>query len=291
MFNGAVSVIGTDDIQIQDGSIAFNNTLSISNAVRFNAGETVFANQTGNQIGALVIVGVAASAPKVVVNTAAGVNFYDGAKIQHNNNATFIFNNADVLGDGTDINLNGTSATYTFNANEDLGFLKLSGTLSPAGTMTLVVGDDVTALSFDDSSAQDWTNSVMVVSNFTSGVVQFGTNSNGLADYQLAAISAFDSVGAPVSPLYLDATGHLVDTLFDWPEAIGEVELQILPGGADVVLGWDSTNLVPYAVQFTEDLVYGTWSNIVNVTGNGGYLSVTGSVETANAFYRVILDQ
>ena len=200
-FNGTFSVSGADDVQAV-GNVTFNHAVSCSGALRINAGQMVFSNSTANSIGSLVIT----SAADVTVNTAPGVNFYDGARIQHNqNNGNFTFNTANVLGDSTGININGKTSVYTFDADEDLGYLSLG-----AGDLTLVLGEDVVSLEFDNSAVRDWAGGSVVISNFVSNTIRFGTDTNGLTTAQLSSITAYDArTGDPVSDLAISAEGYL----------------------------------------------------------------------------------
>jgi hypothetical protein len=202
VFNGAVSVSGADDLQLVSGHIGFNNTLSLSGALRVGAAAVTFNNATDNAIGAFTMLG---NGGDVTVDTAAGVNFYNGGKIQHNADGTLTFNHANVLGDGTDINVNGKVVNYNFNADEDLGFIALG-----AGTMNLTMGEGVASLVFDDSSAQDWAGGALVISNFTSGVLGFGTDANGLMSAQIESITAYDAGGSAITGLALDANGIMI---------------------------------------------------------------------------------
>ncbi len=72
---------------------------------------------------------------------------------------------------------------------------------------------------------------------------------------------------------------------------IGNIGLNIPAGGSDFVISWASTNGAPYAVESTTNLVTGEWvPAITNIIGNGGTLSVTGSLTEAQRFYQVIAE-
>jgi len=170
-------------------------------------GTHVFNNTVDNTIvGQLRLTG---SGSTVIVNTADNVNFYDGINIQVNQNGTFILNGANVIGDSTKITVGATPSSFVmqFNANEDLGALNI---VSTNGGTVLDLGSDVTSLVFDDSSSYTW-GSELVITNFRSGVIGFGTDATGLSSQQLALITAYDAGGTDVtSLLQLDSTGSLV---------------------------------------------------------------------------------
>lgn len=197
IFDGSVSFTGTNEVQFSVGSLTFNNRVYAENVIRISSVDVTFAGAESNDINSIVFVGDGAA---LTVDTADNMPFYEGGKFQHNaTDVTAVLNSANVIGDDTGINVNGKSATYTFNADEDLGNLLLRD-----GQLHLVLGDTVTSLSFDDSSAQDWVGGSVIITNFRSGVIQFGTDAAGLTSTQITQI-ATDVSGT----LMMDASGYL----------------------------------------------------------------------------------
>jgi hypothetical protein len=71
---------------------------------------------------------------------------------------------------------------------------------------------------------------------------------------------------------------------------IGDVTMDAA-GGSPIVLSWQGTVAASYAVQMREDLVSGSWSNIVeDISGINGIMSATNNVTLPQAFYRVIAE-
>ncbi len=74
------------------------------------------------------------------------------------------------------------------------------------------------------------------------------------------------------------------------PLTIGEVAMAAA-GGTSVVLSWQGTDAATYAVQMREELVSGSWSNIVEqISGIDGTMSATNHAALPQAFYRVIAE-
>jgi len=155
----------------------------------------------------------------------------------------------------------------------------------------MVLGSGVSSLSFDNSATRDWTGSVLVISNFVSGVVRFGTDATGLTPAQMASISAYTTSGSLVTNLSIDSSGFLTGGAPPpVPVTIGDVSIAVLPGGANLTLTWASTNGVPYVVKSTTNLVSGPWqAAITNIIGNGSNVTVTGPVSHVQSFYRIHL--
>lgn len=286
VFNGSYTVLGSTISQISAGTVIFNHSLSCNSDVRIDADNThaIFNNSVSNAMNGLLLFIAGSGSSELTVNTPAGINFYNGARIQHNaNGATATFNTANVLGDSTAININNKTATYNFNADENLGTLTLG-----QGTMNLVLGDSVEQLYFNKSSVQNWTGGSLVISNFMPSVIRFGSDATGLTAAQLAAISAYDAAGLPVTDLDQDSSGFLVGTITRPPVKIGDISLAILSGGTNLTLSWDTTNGAPYVVETTTDLVAIPWTDaITNIVGNGGSITVTTAVSEAQSFYKV----
>lgn len=200
-FNGDLTV--SDSHVLFYGNNTVNRRLVADSDVRVGAGTLTFNNTIDNSFDTLTI---AETGAELVVNTADGVNFYDGESIALNRNGELVFNGADVIGDSTRLTLGSavTDATVSFNANETLGVLSVVG----SGLM-LNLGADVDNLAFADSSHLTW-NSGVIFTNFRAGVISFGTDENGLSASQLAASTAYYADGTLVTDLSLDAAGYMI---------------------------------------------------------------------------------
>ena len=140
----------------------------------------------------------------LTVNTADNNVFYNGFKLQANgNNASIVLNGANVLASNIAISANNA---FTVNANKNQSSL---GTISLGdnSTMNLVVGNEVTNLSFANNSATTWNAGTLNITGFQSGVIRFGTDATGLSEAQLLQIVADNGVTTVV----LDENGYLVD--------------------------------------------------------------------------------
>lgn len=212
IFNGALTHVGSGSFQFYGGPgvVEFNGKVTTDGgkSLELNGAGSIyrFSNSVDNAIGGLVTLADTAHG-ELVVNTAPGVVFLDGSRIQVNKNGTLTLNSANVLGDNTGITLGGavTSCTANFNADEDLGVLNIIGS---SCEFTLNLGADVDALAFNDCSGATW-NSGVIISNFRSGVISFGVNSGGLSLSQVESITAYNSNGDPVSGIGLDESGFL----------------------------------------------------------------------------------
>lgn len=147
--------------------------------------------------------------------------FFNGAKLAVNG-GTVLNSGRKIQGNGSgELELNGENAINDMNINiggandllidanagqDDMGFLQFG-----TGTMTIDV-EGASLLAFDDCSANTWGGAV-VISNFSSGVVSFGTTSNGITSAQFAAITAYDRAGVLVTDLAMDENGFLTGTV------------------------------------------------------------------------------
>jgi hypothetical protein len=196
------------------GSIRFNGTLGFSSAnlvigsdnVSFGAGH----NSSG--FGRDIVFNAGA---KLAVDGGTALN--SGRKIQVNGSGELELNGANAI-NGANLVVDGANnLLIDVNSNQDdMGFLKFD-----TGTVTLDLAAGVAGIAFDDSSAQTWGAGALVISNFNSGVISFGTDANGLTVDQLATITAYDSEGALVEGLVLDGAGYMIPE----PATIGLISL------------------------------------------------------------------
>lgn len=211
VLNGSISRPGSELGIIGSDTGAggfFNGSFSVSDLNLSGTDSThTFSNTTPNSITGQLRLN--ATGMKTVVNTAENTVFFDGINIQVNADTEITFNHANVLGDSSKLTVGASPASFVmnFNADEDLGYLKI---VTTKGGTVLDLGADVESLVFDDSSGQTW-GSELVITNFRSGVISFGTDSSGLTVDQLDLITAYDSAGTDVSlQLQIDETGTLV---------------------------------------------------------------------------------
>jgi len=144
--------------------------------------------------------------------------FQAGAKLAVNGGTVLNSNRKLQVNGSGELELNGENAINDMNismanlpnllidanaSQDDMGFLKLGD-----GTVTLDLAPGV-SIAFDDSSAQTWGTGILVISNFTPGVVSF-SNAGGLDAEQLAQIQAYDGSGTLITGLSIDATGALI---------------------------------------------------------------------------------
>lgn len=73
---------------------------------------------------------------------------------------------------------------------------------------------------------------------------------------------------------------------------VGDIVLEMVDSGGNFSVSWDSEAFVSYALEGTDDLVDGGWTNVqAGIDGTGGNISVTNSVVEPQSFYRVYKEQ
>jgi hypothetical protein len=75
---------------------------------------------------------------------------------------------------------------------------------------------------------------------------------------------------------------------------VGDLSAPVMSGGTNVFLRFTTTSGYKYGVKATDNLVSGTWSNIVtDVAGTGGDVIITNtrSEDVAQRFYRAYLQE
>ena len=267
------------------GSIQFNGTLGSSSANlvigsdNVSFGEGHVSSAFGRDI-------VFNAGGKLVVDGGTVLNPF--RKFQVNGSAAMELNGTNSI-NGANIVVGGAN-NFPINLNADqdnLGFLKFG-----TGTVTLDLAEGVTGILFADSSAQTWGAGSLVISNFMSEVVQFGTNSTGLTVGQLSQITAYDSTDVVVTDLAINSSGFLTGTVTGGPGPgpveVGDITLDLINGGSALTISWASTNGANYGVSNTADLVAGPWTLLTNgVVGTGGTLFITNQTDQAVDFFQV----
>lgn len=271
------------------GMIEFNGALaggSSVNTLAFGSSNVVFGSTADNAGFNGDFVFNANS--RAVANIDGGLLLKKGRKVQVNGvGGKLELNGTNIL----DANINiGGSNVFTLVANasqDDVGFVDFV-----TGGLVIDLGPETSELLFDDSHVKDWSGGFLVISNFASGVIGFGVSSNGLTAGQLAVISAYDSAGALVPDLAIDASGYLTGTVTGdpgpGPVEVGDIALDLISGGSAVAISWASTNGANYGVSNTADLVFGPWTLLTNgVIGTGGSLSITNPTDQSVEFFKV----
>ncbi|MDF7826519.1 Ig-like domain-containing protein [Pontiellaceae bacterium B12227] len=73
--------------------------------------------------------------------------------------------------------------------------------------------------------------------------------------------------------------------------SVGDISMGVVSGGTAMALSWPTLVGSSYGVQATDDLVIGTWSNIITgVTGTGGDVSVTNLITEDALFMRAYVE-
>lgn len=270
--NSRVETMGTGY-----GTIELNGTLLGSQPIRINSGTVVLgtghdSSSWGNDF---VFVGVGS---KLVVD--GGTVLVPSRKVQVNADGEIELNSTDSFNGYLSL-ANSKQFLVDVNANQDAMGRVVMGT---DATMTLDLAAGVTDVSFAES-ADDWQTSTLVISNFSNGVVSFGTDTNGLLAANLDNIVAYDAGGSPLSGLQIDSTGHLTT---DASVPVGDISIGIINGGAGITMSWASTNGATYTVSNTTDLVNGPWTLWTNgLIGTGGDLVITDAVDEVQSFYKI----
>ncbi len=264
--NGTLNVDGTVDF----GTLRVDNNAGISvlnvsstgslvmngNCFLATAGGSSFtANLSGN-----VSLKVAAGGSTAGVSTFA-VYVNEGAVVDMNHSWTF----RSVAG--------GSAAVYLNGGTVELG---ATGGVSDGPEsfvytdLTIDGGDD--GVIFTDAASQ-----ILLEGNRTNDVntwISDGFLSSQVGDLIISYSSSEDTT--VVQP-------------FAVPTQIGEVAAEMISEG--LLMSWEGAAGVTYVVESTDDLVDGIWSNAFIAVGSGGTLSVTGSVDKAQEFFRVTIEE
>ncbi len=72
----------------------------------------------------------------------------------------------------------------------------------------------------------------------------------------------------------------------------GDVSVAVVSGGAEVVLCWQGQSESTYAVETTDDLISGTWSNLItSIIGIDGTIYVTNAITENQLFFRTYFEE
>lgn len=194
-----------------NGSLAGNANISFG-SLSINTFGSTAANSA--YTGTLICF----SNAQVIVNTADDAVFYSGPKIQVNGTGSSLtLNGANVFAAGITV---GAANVYNFNVNKNQNNMGAI-IFSDAGTLNMAIGNDVTNLTFANNSASPWNTGTLNITNFTEGVVRFGTDNTGLTSDQLSKI-VVDGTGGAVA---LNSEGYLVNAV---PTSVSELEINAI---------------------------------------------------------------
>lgn len=185
------------------GSIQFNGALASSSANLVIGSDNVSfgAGHDSSGFGRDVVFNAGA---KLAIDGGTVLNA--GRKFQVNGSGALELNGANAINGASVVVGGANNLLIDANSNQDdMGFLQFD-----SGTVTLDLANGVTGLAFDDSSTRTWGTGALVISNFTAGVVSFGTDAAGLLSGQVDKIQAYDAGGALVDGLSLNATGSVI---------------------------------------------------------------------------------
>lgn len=196
------------------GTIQFNGQL-LSSSANLVVGSDNVSFGDGHDSSAFGRDIVLNSGAKMAVEGGTVLN--SNRKFQINGDGELELNAANAINDANIVVALGNNLLIDANSNQgDMGVL-----LFDSGTVTLDLAESVSAFAFDDSSAQSWGAGALVISNFTAGVVSFGSDAGGLTAGQLSQVSAYDSGGSLVGGLSLDGAGALIPE----PATLGLISL------------------------------------------------------------------
>lgn len=196
------------------GNIQFNGALASSSANLVIGSDNVSfgVGHDSSGFGRDVVFNAGA---KLAIDGGTVLN--SGRKIQVNGSGELELNGENAINDANLVVGGANNLLIDANSNQDdMGFLIIG-----SGTVTLDLAAGVSGLAFDDSSAKTWGTGALVISNFTAGVVSFGTDAGGLLAGQLGKIQAYDAGGSLVSGLSLDGAGSVIPE----PATIGLIGL------------------------------------------------------------------
>lgn len=186
------------------GNIRFNGTLASSSANLIIASDNVSfgAGHDSSSFGRDIVF---YANSKLSID--GGTVLAPFRKFQINGTDSELELNAENALNGPNVIVAGSSDfLIDINADQnDIGTLKFYD-----GIVTLDLDEAVAHVAFGDSSGQAWGTGGVVISNFTAGVVSFGTDALGLTAPQLSAITAYDDEGSLVDDLTLASNGSLV---------------------------------------------------------------------------------
>lgn len=209
--NNAALVFGSNSVLTVDtrvqtmgsfGAIELNGIILGNDAIRIASDNVVLGvghDSSGWNSGFIYV----STGAKMVVN--GGTVLSPNRKFQVNTDGCELEVNAGNAIEGYFSIANNRSLLLDINADQG----GMGRVILGAGcTLTVDLGDSVTEAAFAKTT-DDWQDSTLVINNFSSGVVSFGSDASGLLAANLDNISATGAGGFPVSGLGIDADGSL----------------------------------------------------------------------------------
>jgi hypothetical protein len=144
--------------------------------------------------------------------------------------------------------------------------------------------DQTATFTFDGTSITTATNDV-----FTSDATNFMAKFSFTTD---ATVADTLEIGWNRVATYTACSGFaIVPVNYTNPNPeVGDVFFEIISGGTEMALSWDTSYGALYSVEATDNLVVGPWSNIVtDVAGTGYEVSVTNALLSDTGFYRAYI--
>lgn len=214
---------------------------------------------------------------------------------------------AATIGSGSETVVDGTGATYGYNPS---GKAWITGTAAqgmPVGDTLIFTVENISATgSAGPLDASFIGFSGLVLAERTgydhSTILGSGAGLNGY----LWSDASFSVTNLSMNPLFVTSTASgaamrwgvsTVDIFFSVsssapPTSVGDISSILISGGSQIALSWLTDAGFNYGIQVTDDLVYGTWSNVISgVLGTGGEVSVTNEVAKNKLFFRSYLDE
>ncbi|MDF3131219.1 hypothetical protein P0Y35_18590 [Kiritimatiellaeota bacterium B1221] len=191
------------------GSYSFNGELSSSGSgVLYEVGGPVtFGSTSVNNSGVLQL---KTNSADITVDT---THWLDGAtdNLATGWSSSLTINVDDAVSNRPDLNIE-NNFTYHVNGDADWGTLKVNNGATRKGNFYL--DPSVTALTFLDSSGENWgLDEELIIHGFSDGVIRFGTGSDALTTQMLSQITAYTDLSKTqevTEGLTLDSDGYLV---------------------------------------------------------------------------------
>ncbi len=190
--------------------------------------------------------------------------------------------------DGGTLDLRGVSRFYASRAgSSDFSSLSSqiilsngSAVIGPATRWMQTIVDEYPAMVFDIQDAESYI-------TLQKGDI-FGTEEELVAEFGTTFIS---STRGDKSLVATDMGTYFI-IKSDMKVFVGEVSIEMLPGGTDVVISWDTSVFGTFALESVENIAYSEWTDVVSgLAGTGSEMSVTTTVSSAETcFYRAYIE-
>ncbi len=190
--------------------------------------------------------------------------------------------------DGGTLDLRGVSRLYASRAaygdfsslSSQIILSNGSAVIGPATRWMQTIIDEYPAMVFDIQDAESYI-------TLKKGDL-FGTEEELVAEFGTTFIS---STRGDNSLVATDMGTYFI-IKSDTEVFVGEVSVEMLPGGKDVVISWETSVLGTFGLESTESIAYSEWTDVVSgLAGTGSEMSVTTTVSSAETcFYRAYIE-